>query len=79
MAEVPKKIREAFAAQCESYVAFPIENADDLLDLPKKARERVLLDVHIEDLLKNRPSLRMHPRAVLESVVRKWLVEEGIL
>lgn len=79
MAEIPEKIKQAFAAQCANYIAFPIDSADDLVDLPKKAKDSILVDVHVEDFLRLRPSMRAHPRVVIETLVRKWMVEQGIL
>jgi hypothetical protein len=79
MSEISEQLIQAFTRQCEEYVPMPIEEAEDLLDLPKKSREQILLDIHVQDFVQSRPQFRNKPPGLVRMIVRQFLVQQGIL
>lgn len=76
---VPERYRLAFQRQLKDVIAFPIESADEMVDLPRKAKSRVLIDIYVQIFMEKQPDLRQQAPVLVRAAVQKFLRERGML
>lgn len=78
MAPLDKYVH-AFQQQLENVIAMPVENGEELLDLPTKAKHMVLTDIYTDQFMRNDPRLLKQPIEMVRGAVLNYLRQQGII